>query len=168
MQYDAPSNTPVIQAFEANTYAVAANYGNQVTISTGGSNGYSHIAGAQIGSTRSACAIWLNDNGVNTVVQAAIGQENVVPSPMPLAVVQGSNNFGLFTEYFNTLTWTGTAPANALQWLIFRNGVFIGTAPITVFQFIDHNAVQNEPVVYGVALQLQDLDQSQIAIINYP
>ena len=168
MEDDSLSGLPIVRAFGANSFAVIPNYGDQITISNGGSNGYPRTTVSQVGSTRMAAAIWLNNNGSNTTVQAAIGQAAIITPPTSLNAVQNANDLGIFTEYYNTLSWQGVPPVNAKQWLIFRNGEWIGATPIDVLEFIDHNAIQQEPVVYGVAMQLQDGDQSQVTTVHFP
>jgi len=168
MMRDSASGLPVVQAFEANTFAVVPNHGAQVTISNGGSNGYPRITGGQVGSNRYVSAIWLNNNGSNNAVQVAAAQDSVIVPPTPLAVIQRSYDCGLFTEYYNTLSWQGTIAAGASNWLIFRNGVWIGETAIDVFAFTDQNVAQNEPMTYGVAIQLENGDQSSIATIEFP
>jgi len=168
MMCDSSSELPIVQAFEANTYAVIPNHGAQVTISNGGSNGYPRITGTQIGSNRYVSAVWLNNNGSNTRVQVANGQVPVIVPPTSLAVVQSFHDCGIFKEYYNTLSWQGMIAAGATKWLIFRNGIWIGETAIDVLEFIDSNVSQNEPTVYGVAIQLENGDQSAISTINFP
>lgn len=169
MKYDSSSASPVIQTLKANTYNVTPNYGSMTTISTSGTNGYPRIQGALIGEqTNYAACAWLSNNGLNTVVQVSTGQTAILSAPTSLAVTQSANDLGLFTEYYNTLSWQGNPPTEAANWTIFRNGVWVGTVPVTTFQWIDHNAIQTQPCVYGVALQEVDGDYSQISTVAYP
>lgn len=165
MQYE--NSTSVIQTLKANTYNVTPTYGSMQTISTTGANGYPRIIGSLIGETNYAAAVWLNDNGSNPVVQASTGQTPILSPPTSLAVTQNANDLGLFTEYYNTLSWQGNPP-EAANWTIFRNGVWVASVPVATFQWIDQNAVQNQPCVYGVALQEVDGDYSQIATVSFP
>jgi hypothetical protein len=169
MKYDDPSSSTVIQMLKANTYNVTPNYGTLVTISTSGTNGYPQIRGALVGGqTNYAACTWLNNDGVNTVVQVSTGQTPIIAAATSLAVTQNANDLGLFTEYYNTLSWTGSHPAEAANWTILRDGIWVGTVPINTFEWIDHNAVQNQPHIYGVVLQEDNGDYSQIATVAYP
>ena len=84
--------------------------------------------------------------------------------PTNLAVVQSSNNFGVFTEYFNTLTWQASADPNAVGYLIYRNGVFLAQVGADVLQYVDDNRVQNAADIYTVATL--DVDQSHSILVN--
>lgn len=168
MKYDTSSSSPVIQTFKANTYNVTPNFGEIQTISTTGSNGYPRIKGALVSETNYAAAAWLNYNGSNSVVQTSTGQTPILPAPTSLAVTQRANDQGLFTEYYNTLTWQGSAPSTGANWTIFRNGKWAATVPVGTLEWIDNNAVQNQPCVYGVVLQELDGDYSQMSTIAFP
>lgn len=165
---DPSSSAPVIRAFKANTLNMEPNFGDILTISKGGSNLFPRIEGTSVNLAHTVGAIWLNNDGVNTMVQAAVGQGSAIPAPLSLSVTQGSNYFGEISEYFNTLSWTSATPDSSSNWVIFRNGTWLQTLPITELKFIDHNTVQNQPVTYGVALQTQDGDMSPISMISFP
>lgn len=168
MAQDQSTQLPVIQSFKANTNNHEINYGNIATISNGGSNSYPRIDGTTVNLTHAVGAIWLNYDGSHTRVQASNGQGSALPAPMALAVTQDSNDYGATTEYYNTVSWTSSSPDSSSNWVIFRNGIWLKTLPITMLKFIDHNAVENEPVTYGVALQSKDGDMSPIAMISFP
>jgi hypothetical protein len=168
MKYDDLSSTSVIQSFKANTYNVSPNFGTIQTISTTGTNGYPRIKGSVVNQTNYAAAVWLNYNESNSEVQTSIGQVPILPAPTSLAVMQTANNQGLFTEYYNTLSWQGSTPATAANWTIYRNGIWVASVPVETLQWIDHNAVQNQPCVYGVVLQETDGDYSQMSTVAFP
>jgi hypothetical protein len=165
---DPSSSAPIIRAFKANTLNMEPNFGDILTISKSGSNLSPRIDGTSVNLAHAVGAIWLNYNGSHTMVEAAVGQGIAIPAPTNLSVTQGSNNFGQMSEFFNTLSWTSSKPDSSSNWVIFRNGAWLQTLPITQLQFIDHNTVQNQPVTYGVALQTKDGDMSPISMISFP
>lgn len=165
---DPSSAGPVIRAFKANTLNIEPNVGDILTISKGGSNLFPRIAGTSVNLAHQLGAVWLNYNGTQTVVEASVGQGVAIPAPSSLSVTQGANHLGQITEYFNTLNWTSAKPDSSSNWVIFRNGAWLQTLPITQLQFIDHNTVQNQAVTYGVALQTIDGDMSPISMISFP
>lgn len=168
MAKDLSSEAPVIRAFKANTLNMEPNYGDILTISKSGSNLYPRIEGTSVNLAHTVGAIWLNYDGAHTTVQASVGQGVSIPAPTSVSVVQGSNNFGPTSEYFNTVSWTSTTPDSSSNWVIFRNGAWLQTLPITQLKFIDHNTVKNQPVTYGVALQTKDGDMSPISTVSFP
>jgi hypothetical protein len=168
MAGDPSSSFPVIRAFKANTLNMEPNFGDILTISNGGSNIYPRIDGTLVNLAHAVGAIWLNYNGSHTMVQAAVARGVAIPAPTSLSVTQGSNNFGEITEYFNTLSWMSATPDSSSNWVIFRNGAWLQTLPITQLMFIDHNTVQNQAVTYGVALQTEDGDMSPISTVSFP
>jgi hypothetical protein len=165
---DPSSLLPVIRAFKANTLNMEPNLGDILTISSSGSNLYPQIDGTLVNMAHTVGAIWLNYNGSNTTVQASVAHGSSIPAPSSLTVRQGSINFGPTTQYFNTLSWTSSKPDSSSNWVIFRNGAWLQTLPITNLSFTDHNTVQNQPVTYGVALQTEDGDMSPISMVSFP
>ena len=160
--------SPVIRTIKANTYNMEPNYGNISTISNSGANSYPRIDGTSVDLVQTASAIWLSYNGMQTVVQASVAQGSVLPAPTALSVTQSANDYGSTTEYYNTVTWSSASPDSSSNWVIFRNGVWLKTLPISTLRYIDHNTMENQPVTYGVALQSKDGDMSPMAEISFP
>jgi hypothetical protein len=160
--------SPVIRAFKANTYNMEPNYGDIATISNSGANSYPRIDGTSVDLAQAASAIWLNYDGMQTVVQASVAYGSGLPAPTALSVTQSSNDYGTITEFYNTVTWTSASPDSSSNWIIFRNGEWLKTLPISMLRFIDHNTVENQPVTYGIALQSKDGDMSPISEISFP
>ncbi len=168
MANEACYTSPAIRAFKANTYNMEPNYGDIVTVSNGGANSYPQIDGTSVDLAHAVGAIWLNYDGMQTVVQASVAQGSGLPAPTALSVTQKSNDYGTTTEYYNTVSWTSASPDSSSNWVIFRNGVWLKTLPITMLRFVDHNTGENQPVTYGVALQSKDGDMSPISMVSFP
>jgi hypothetical protein len=115
-----------------------------------------------------AAAVWLTFDGTNNRVQAVVGSDVLVVPPNNLAVTQSSNNFGIFTEFFNTLTWALSTSPNIINYLIFRDGQYIVGVGANVTSYVDNNAVQNGSVTYGVVALNDELSQSSTATVTFP
>lgn len=113
-------------------------------------------------------ALWLTQNGSNQNVMAVTGARSLVLPPTALSVTQSSNNFGVFTEYENTISWTASTDDNANGYAIYRNGVFIAQVDASTTSYVDHNAKQSGSVTYGVATVDYQQDRSAIVLVNYP
>jgi hypothetical protein len=162
MSYDPNSMLPSIRSFKENTNNTNPNFGNILTVSTSDSNAFPRIDGTLVNSAHSVATVWLHFDQTSNVVQASVAEGVAISAPTSVSVTQGSTDYGVYTEYFNTLSWSSLTPDSSSQWIIYRNGVIIQILPAATLSFIDHNAVQNQPVTYGVALQTQDGDNSSI------
>lgn len=167
MSYDSVSTLPIIRAFKANTANTEVNFGNILAVSTGPS-AYPKIDGRLLSTGHTVGVVWQNYDGSNLVIQASIGEGVALPQPTSPSIVQDVNDFGVFSEYYNTFTWSSSTPDSSSRWVIFRNGVFLLHLPVASTTFIDHNVIQNQPVTYSVALQSQDGDMSPIATASFP
>lgn len=151
-----------ITGFMQNAWSVPNN------LSSGMFNAFPHIAAALTGNTINAAAVWINYNGTKTTVQALTGTRSVVLPPSNLHVTQSSHFFGVFTEFFNTVTWNASLDPNLAGYLIYRNGTFIAQVGAGTTQFIDDNRVQNGAVTYGVAAINNQQSQSQTIMVSFP
>lgn len=160
-----------IQAAEASTAGIfGLNWSSVATISTGSENGYPSVASSydSTSQTTNAAAVWITYNGTNTTVQAVSGSKVPISPPSNLAVTQNSTNFGVFTDYYNTVTWSASTDPNLALYAIFSNGNLIGEVGPSTLQFVDHNQVQNGSVTYGVAAVDNDLFLSQVETVVLP
>jgi hypothetical protein len=133
------------------------------TVSTGSDNGFPSCSMSTTGSTFNSAAVWLNFNGTNTVINASTGTEAVTAPPTSVSATQSSTNFGVYTDFFNTITWSASSAPNVVMYNLFRNGVyFASTADASTFSFIDHNQINGGAVTYGVAAFTNDNRQSDI------
>lgn len=130
-------------------------------------DGFPRIASSVNGEDVYAAAVWIR-NGETISVQAATGEGTLIQPPTNLSVVQNSNNFGIFTEYYNTISWTPSSSPDIFLYLIFRNGLYIGSASSTDTSFIDNNQQQNGPVTYGIASFDSKGTQSGVATVSFP
>lgn len=139
-----------------------------ITISTGTDNAYPKIASSLIGNVIHADAVWTHYNGSYTSIMASSGSKTLVLPPSNLNVTQSVNNFGVFNEYYNTLSWDASDDSNAVGYLIFRNGTFVAQVGADVLEYIDNNRAQSGPVTYGVSAIDEQQTQSVIVSVEYP
>lgn len=128
----------------------------------------SFIAARVDGNVIHTAAVWLGSKGTYNSALATTGTKTLVLPPLNPMVSEGENNFGVFTEYFNTVSWDQSLDSTVTGYLIYRDGVFLERVDASVLQYVDHNRVQGEPAVYGIsAVDTQD-SRSQIAVIQFP
>lgn len=132
------------------------------TISTGNDNGYPSCALGSSSSTLYAVTVWLNFDGSNTVINATVGTEALIDPPSNVNVTQSSTDFGVYTDYANTITWDPSSDPNLQQYNLYRNGVFFAQTDPSTLQFIDNNEIQGGTVTYGVAALTTQFRQSEI------
>ncbi len=146
-----------------NSYLPSAN------LSIGIDNGYPRVASiATGGNVINAAVVWVSSDGTFNTIGAATGSRTLIAAPTNLAVVQSSNNLGLFTEYFNTVSWTESTDPNLVAYALYRNGNYLRQFTPDITEFIDHNAVQNGSVTYGVSAIDRTGSQSAISTVNFP
>ena len=140
-----------------------------VNLSSGANHGFPRVAATLSGNTIYAGAVWISTNGSVNTILATTGTRSVVLPPTSLSVVQSSNNFGgVFTEYYNTVSWTASASPEIVSYVIYRNGAQIAQVDGSVTSFRDDNRVQSGAVTYGVAAVDNQSSQSTIPTVNYP
>jgi hypothetical protein len=142
MAYNSPSGNLEIHAMATNLNALKfINYwGDLQTISIGNLNGYPTIAGTIVGGTTHYLgALWINNNGSNTTIQAVTGTGNVLLPPSNLMISQNTTDLGFYTDHSNTLTWTLSPSPEATGYVIARNGLFIAQVDATTLQYSDYN-----------------------------
>lgn len=137
-------------------------YTSTVTFSTGNDNAFPQSALSITGSSVNAVAVWLHFDGSNVVVHAATGTDSTIAPPSSVSATQNVTSFGVFNDYYNTITWTASTAPNIIQYNIYRNGIFFAATDPSTLQFIDHNTVQNGTVTYGVAALTSEFRQSDI------
>lgn len=137
-------------------------------ISTAGNNGYPRCAISNSESTSFAIAVWINFDGINSLINAATGTGALISPPTNLSVAQNSTNLGIYNDFVNTISWNASISPNIQQYNIYRNNVYFASTDANTFQVSDHNAIQNETVTYGVAAQDNNYTQSSNATLTFP
>jgi hypothetical protein len=168
MAFDGSSTVNILSQESEIAGPIAGSWSAPLTVSQGTQNGYPRVAAILSGTTLNAAVVWIHFDGTSNVIQASFGSRTTVLPPTSLAVTQNSNNTNVFTEYYNTITWTASTSPNLIQYNIFRNGIFFIAVDSSASQFIDHNAIQNGSVTYGVAAEDSVRSQSPIATISFP
>lgn len=143
-------------------------WATQSSLSQGAENGYPRIAASSDPNNSYASAVWTSYNGTNKVIQAVTKSGSCFAPPSNLSVVQKTNQFNLFTEYYNVLSWSASTSPNAAGYVIFRDGQFIGQTSANILEFEDHNKLENQPVTYSIATFDGNVCQSDFATISFP
>jgi len=130
--------------------------------SSGSDNGYPSVSVSRSGSTFNAVSVWINFNGTNTAINASTGTDNVVVAPTGVSASQNSTNLGVYTDFYNTITWSASSDPNLSGYNVYRNGVFIGSTNTTTLTFVNHNQIQNGTVTYGVTAFTTAFRQSDL------
>jgi hypothetical protein len=139
-----------------------------LNLSEGDQNSRPYIATSVNENTVYTAAVWLGVSGMDNLVLASVGTKTVIDPPSCLCVIQSSNDFGVFTEYYNTVSWCASLSSNVTGYLIYRNGVFVEQVAADVLSIVDDNRVQNGPVVYGVAAVDDQNSHSRVMTVSYP
>lgn len=162
-------NSLMIQTMESNINGYSNNmWSVPITISQGVDNAYPKIAATLYGNVINAAAVWMYNNGVNNTIVASTGAKTLVLPPQNLHVTQGIRNFGVFYEYYNTLSWDASYDPNVVGYAIFRNGEFLAQVGAGDLHFIDENRTFNGAVSYSVSAIDSQQTQSVNACINFP
>ena len=156
-----------IQTAESNINGNTLNFWSaQSDISTDVGNAYPKIAANISSGSIYAASVWISNDGSNDVIKAVTGVGVAVEPPANLSVNQNSQSYGVFTDYYNTLSWSPSNSPNIVQYLLYRNGVLFNTVNSSITQFVDHNAVANGPITYGVAAVDDQFSVSAMATIT--
>lgn len=131
-------------------------------LSTGNSNAYPKCALSITGSTLNAVVVWLHFDGVNNVINVATGSDSVIDPPTGISASQSVTDFGVYQDYYNTITWSASSDPDLIQYNIYRNGIFFAATDPGVLEFIDNNTIQNGTVTYGVAALTSSFRQSNL------
>ena len=85
-----------------------------------------------------------------------------------LTIVQNVNDFTIFNEYYNTLSWSASTDPDLQGYVIYRNGDIIAVVSSAVLQWVDDNRNPSVSDTYGVAAYGSGLDQSITITATYP
>lgn len=168
LAYDSSSSNLEIQANEFDLFAQFPQTTSFAIISTGAYNDFPTIAVNSNSTTLFTAGAWVNYNGSNQVINAATGSGAIYLPPSTVSVTQNSENFNVFTDYYNTVSWSEDADPTTYEYLVFRNGNLIAEVSSDLLSYDDHNQVQGGSVVYGVAALNSSNEQSTIQTASYP
>lgn len=159
----------LIQAIESDMHNDENNFWSvPLTISEGDFNAYPKIAATVWGNTLYTAAIWLNFTGTSNMVAAMTGIKYLLTPPSNLTVEQGINYFGVFTEFYNTISWTPSPDPKVVGYLIYRNGVFLDQVDSSVSSYIDSNRAPNESLEYTIVAIDAQQNRSAPITVSFP
>lgn len=170
MTYDSGSSSFVIKTTETEIGGVGSGYWNPAEIiSSSTPNGFPKVAASVNGPIDiNASAIWIGFNGSNNVIEAVTGTGTLVYPPSNITVSQSMNNFDIFNEYYNTISWTASTDPNLSGYVIYRNNELISVLDSSYSQYVDHNQEQNGSVTYGVSAIDSSYSESVIVFQTFP
>lgn len=93
-------------------------------------------------STTNAIVVWEAWDSINMVkvIHSAIGTKPVLGEPGSLSITQSTNNFDVFVQHDNNLTWGSSSDPNTIGYNIYRNDIFIvQLGGINNTSFVDNN-----------------------------
>jgi hypothetical protein len=64
-----------------------------------------------------AVAVWVNYNGAHKVIKTSNGYNNITLPPSGLSATQSSTNFGVYTDYYNTIAWKASPDPNLIEYI---------------------------------------------------
>ncbi len=170
MIQDPSSSDIVINYVESHVAGFAGgSWTSPVTLSSATANSNPEIATVVNADTYAyAIAAWLGYDGSNKVVQSSSGTGTLVTPPTDAAVVQNSNSFGAFTEYYNEVSWTASTDPNLFGYVIYRDGIFIQMLDSSATSYVDHNREQGGSVTYGITAFDDANNESVRVTVSYP
>lgn len=145
----------------------AGQWSNLAALSTKGWSACPKIASIVRENLIYGAAVWKHYNGSQVVIQVSLGKGTVLSPPKEVLVEQQMIDFKVFQKYQNVLHWV--LPSDASESIIYRNGLLVANVYAPSKEYIDHNQVQNEKVIYGVAvLDDKELEQSATVFVEFP
>lgn len=170
MNYNTASSSVVIETRESQLGGViGGGWTGPFILSTGTSNGFPGISAVVTGGTNSnAAAAWLSFDGSNNILQAVTGTGTLVIPPSSPGITQSFNDFGIFQEYYNTITWSASTDPNLVGYIIYRNNDILAFIETDTLKYVDNNQAQNGSVVYGVSAIDYSGAESAVVTVSFP
>ncbi len=152
MATDLSTGDVAINTVESHVGDINTDFWTQDVIisNSGTNNGYPQNAAVIVGTNTYGNAVWMNYDGSNTIIQASTGSGALIAPPSNLTVVQDVNDFGVFQEYYNVLSWDASTDPNILDYAIIRDGILLTEIYYTNLSYTDHNQVEGGSVTYDV------------------
>jgi hypothetical protein len=120
MAFDPPSSTVAITSVQAYVETFNSNaWVNPILLSGSVNNGFPKLA--VVVSTASvpyATALWVNFNGTNNNIQAAVASGSLIVPPSDVTITQSVDDFGVFQQYNNTISWDPSPDPNVILYVI--------------------------------------------------
>lgn len=162
MAWDGVSNVTIQTQEQAVGDPILQSWSDPNQMSTNPDNAYPQCGISLTGSTVNAVIVWTYYNGTNVVINASTGSDTALSPPTGVSATQSLTDFGVFQDYYNTITWGASSEPHVIQYNIFRDGVFFGAVDPFTFAFQDHNQIEGGTVTYGVAALISGFRQTDI------
>ena len=170
MFYDSSSSTvTIINYVSVLSDANPNTWSSNGTISSGNQNGFPTIATTSTSSSYYGVTAWVSYNGSNTIIQYLTGTGTAILPPSDPTVTQSEQDFGIFQEYINTISWSASPSSITTSYIIYRNNIQINEVTPDILSVIDHNAVQDGTVSYSIVASNNNTGEVSTAVtVNYP
>lgn len=143
--------------------------GSETGLSSDGDNYFPFGALAQDTGTNITYAAvgWLNYDGMNTSVQILQGSLDPIDPPENLGLMVQTITNAIFTDTAYALTWDPSPSFEVNYYNVYRNGTLVFQDFNSELQFVDHNRLIGETVVYAVtAFSFDGRESLPITISN--
>lgn len=152
MYYDPALSQVIIQSAASYVGGILNQiWSSPQTLSKDGVNGFPSISSSvKSSTTTNLAAAWVSYNGSNNEIKALVGSHDVVLPATNLQVTSASENFEVFTDYYNTLSWKDSLSEQILSYLIYRNNLPLGRVEPGVMQIVDHNRAVGIEDTYSI------------------
>ncbi len=150
MKQDPFSSNLIIQACDGSLFSTKRQWSFPSTLSTNAINAYPVISASSTLDTISAIVLLQSWDGANSIIQASFGTGAVLQPPSNLSLTQEVNDFNLFDEYYNMISWQPSPSPEAIGYFIYRNGLLIGAQSSSQLEFIDHNQTPGDSNIYSI------------------
>lgn len=135
-------------------------------LSVGGNNAYPCTSVNHTGISTYAGTIWIHNDGTNNCIQVLVAQIPIVLPPSNLSVNYEEQDYGVFVQYNNNLSWTASPSLGVIGYVIYRNGVYVKTVGKNTLSYLDFNRV-NESGTYSIYAYNRYYLSSDTVSINY-
>lgn len=151
MVYDPSSSILSIQTAINDLSSMSKILFNPTIISNSSSNAYPTIAYNATSTDIYSVAAWVSFDSVNDVIQCTRADFVYTQPPSNLVLSSQTNDYGVVSEISNVLSWTASISPNVENYLVFRDGVYLGWTASNDCQFTDPNRTIGQTVIYSVA-----------------
>ncbi len=122
----------------------------QDVVSTGPVDGFPDMVSYETASEITLGITWVSNQGGNNLVYSSVGTRDKVLPVTGLSGQQLTNQFGIFDETINELTWTDSGTSDIIHNVIQRNNAVIGEAYSGEEVYIVHNQFPEASASYTV------------------
>lgn len=169
MFLDPDTSLPAIQGTMSALKTFQDFFWAQWTLSTDGNSAYPSCMANGNPSNHYGVVAWTNYNGTNTVIQALTTKLTILQPPSSPLITLQSTDYGVYTEYYNVLTWDASPASNLWGYSILRNGLPLAQVGPDTLEYTDLNRDLTKKVTYEIsAINNNGFESDTVSISYYP